>query len=50
MCGELITWISNDFRSMILDTLKVLLNRCQGNSFWSMGAQTGAIKLVMAGT
>ena len=51
------TWISNDFRSTIPDTLKVLLilfskqvNTCQGDGFSSMGAQMGVIKLTMAGT
>ena len=50
-------WISNNFRSKILDALKVLLilfskrvNKCQGNGFSSVGARTSAIKLAMAGT
>ena len=49
-------WISNDFRSTILDILKVLylfskrVNRCQGDGFSSVGARTGAIKIAMAST
>ena len=42
------SWISNNFRSTILHTLKVVW--CQGDGFSSVGAQTGAIKLAMAGT
>ena len=49
------SWISNNFRSTILHTLKVLLfskrvNRCQKDGFSSVGARTDAIKLAMAGT
>ena len=58
MCGKLVSWISNNFRSPILHTLKVLhsylfskqVNRCQGDGFSSVNAQMGAIKLAMAGT
>ena len=51
------SWISNDFRSTILHTLKVLLilfskrvNRCQKDGFLSVGARTDTIKLTMADT
>ena len=38
---------------MIMGTMKVLfvyVNWCQGDGFSSVGTQTGAIKLTMAGT
>ena len=46
---------AKNLSSMILDTMEYYLsskrvNRCQGDGFSSMGAQTGAIKLAMAGT
>ena len=52
MHRKLMPWISISFRSMIVDTMKVSkwVNECQGDGFSSVGAQTVAIKLTMAGT
>ena len=56
MHKKLAPWISTSFRLMIVDTMKVYylfskrVDGRQGDGFSSMGARTGAIKLVMAGT
>ena len=49
------SWISNDFRSTILHTLRVLFvwwagGWVPGDGFSSVGARTGAMGLAMAGT